>query len=226
MAQENKKNGPFLDWLGNHPQLDGWGPVSPAYKSIFVHIPKTAGISVASSLDMACKQCHNSARNIKEILYKSDFGEKVWLDYFKFSFVRNPWSWVISNICFHADWFKVEVDPFKILTQWMDHGQIAIKDKFTKHVSHILQKSQCDFLCEEESKGGKLLVDFVGKFENLQQDFDYVCSQIGIPMRKLSHENRTKKYKHYAMYYNKETKEFISSIYAKDIERFNYEFRN
>jgi chondroitin 4-sulfotransferase 11 len=223
------KKGPFSEWSGrNNPrsQLDGWGPVDPIHKSIFVHIPKTAGMSIATELGMSCKQCHNSARSIKNILYEYHFGKKIWLDYFKFSFVRNPWSRVISHICFLAGTFKVEVNPSEFLMQWMAHGQIQVKDKFTERISHMLRCNQLDFLSESEPEEGKLLVDFVGKFENLQQDFDHVCNQIGIPTRKLPYVNETKKYKHYTEYYNKETKEFISNMYTKDIERFNYEFEN
>ena len=226
MNTENYTNGPFTEWLGSSPQLDGWGPVSSTHKFIFVHIPKTAGMSIAFSLNMACKRCHNSARSIQQILNKSEYGKKIWQEYFKFSFVRNPRSWVISSIQYHADYFKVEIDPSAFLTQWMKQEQIEITDNFTERMSHLLNKSQYNFLSENQSEGGKLLVDFVGRFENLQQDFDYICNKVGVPQKTLPHKNKTKQYKHYTEYYNEDTKQFIATKFAKDVEYFGYKFES
>lgn len=49
-------------------------------------------------------------------------------------------------------------------------------------------RCQCDFICDSS---GKQIVDFVGKYENLQEDFNYVCNQIGISPIKLPHINRS-----------------------------------
>ncbi len=223
--RESKNYGPFTEWVGDHIQLDGWGPVGSIHKFIFVHIPKTAGVSIANALSMNCLQCHNSAVEIKQILNKTEFGKKVWQEYFKFSFVRNPWSWVVSNIRYLADCLVVDVDPSAFLTRWMNDKKIRVVDHFTAHLSEILEKNQCAyFLSEGESEDGELLLDFVGKFENLQQDFDYICNKVGAPQKMLLHENKTKQYKHYSEYYNEDTKQFIASKFAKDIEYFGYEF--
>jgi hypothetical protein len=34
-------------------------------------------------------------------------------------------------------------------------------------------------------------IDFYGKYETLQEDFDYVCEKIGLPQTKLLHENKS-----------------------------------
>ena len=70
---------------------------------------------------------------------------------------------------------------------------------------------------------GNLIVDFVGKIENLDADFKYICKKIGIPQIDLPHLNQTKK-EGYRKYYNERTADLIRQAYKDDVETFNYEF--
>ena len=84
---------------------------------------------------------------------------------------------------------------------------------------HINEKYESKFyheiLCAE--------LDFIGRFENLQSDFNYICEQIGLEALALPHLEKTE-HGHYHKFYNDETRDLVSKIYQKDIELFKYEF--
>jgi len=73
-------------------------------------------------------------------------------------------------------------------------------------------------------KKGDPIVDFIGRYENLQEDFNKVCKAIGIAPVKLLHKNKSERPKDYREAYNNKTKEIVARVFAKDIELFKYTF--
>jgi len=72
---------------------------------------------------------------------------------------------------------------------------------------------------------GKIAVDFVGRFENLQKDFNHVCTVIKRPLVKLPHAQKTD-HRPYQEYYDKVTKAIVEDRYACDIDTFGYCFKD
>ena len=65
--------------------------------------------------------------------------------------------------------------------------------------------------------------DFVGKFENLQEDYNKVCEKIGIKNKEnLLHRNKTDK-TILKDYYNEKIIKKVVRLYKKDFESFKYD---
>ena len=78
---------------------------------------------------------------------------------------------------------------------------------------------QKDFIYSET---GQKLVNFVGRYENLNSDFDKVCAEISISA-KLPVLNVSKK-RPYQEYYTDKSIAMVREAFRPDIELFGYEF--
>ncbi|MEY4195881.1 MAG: hypothetical protein RLZZ226_2249, partial [Pseudomonadota bacterium] len=69
---------------------------------------------------------------------------------------------------------------------------------------------------------GKLLVDFLGRYESLAADFDRIRDKLGIAER-LPHVNKSQ-HEDYRNYYNDHTRDLVAEHFQTDIALFGYEF--
>tara|TARA_B100002019_G_scaffold216392_1_gene188982 strand:- start:1022 stop:1555 length:534 start_codon:yes stop_codon:yes gene_type:complete len=174
--------------------------INHEYKVLFIHVIKTGGISIATALNMEQKQNHSRASKIKK-----EVGESVWNCYYKFSFVRNPFDKIVSQYHYNRSGFGLQNSTFKeYVKAWYNGKKISNSSQFNL------------FYLDEK-------LDFIGRFENIQKDFDIICDKIGIPKQELPHKNKSQ-HKHYTEYYDDETREIVAEKYAKDIEYFGYKF--
>ena len=181
--------------------------ISHRHNFIFVHVSKTAGTTIRVALQGKYDELHVPHHsNISKI--KKKLPEQVFQSYFKFGVIRNPWDREASRYKF----IKKQKS-----NEWHKYGQNGFNEYLFKFVE--LGLVNYDALKID----GKIGVDYIMKFENLQEDFDFVCGRIGIPQKELSHENKTNG-KHYAEYYDDETRQIVAKKYAKDIKMFGYEF--
>jgi hypothetical protein len=195
--------------------------VSETHKFIFVKLPKTAGTTIVSHIE---KLSNHSLRNprkgdhekLSEILEYNTAYQK----YFKFSFVRNPWDLRVSRY-FYLRNIEIPYNKRKGLKtdtsaldlsfeEWCECGS-WFPDK---------QGGQFGYLVDEN---GNMKVDFIGRYETLQKDFNTICDKLNISRHQLSCKNKSN-HKHYTEYYSEHTKKIIQKNYAKDIEYFGYKF--
>jgi len=106
---------------------------------------------------------------------------------------------------------------------WDNRELNPLRKRFTRAFCCAIS-SQADTLIAE----GKVLVDFIGRFESIQNDYDKVCDVIGAPKQMLGKYLATQKdagTEHYSCFYDNESKEIVAEIYKDDIERFRYDFQ-
>lgn len=169
-------------------------------KCIFIHIIKTGGVSIATALEMKERQFHASASEIRKKV-----GEKVWNEYYKFSFIRNPWEKLVSSYHYnHEKWVPKNTSFENYVKLWNTGSQIT---------RHPPQNSP--YLNED--------IDFIGRFEKLEEDFQLICKKRGILNTGLPHMNKTS-HRHYSEYYTEEMIEIVAKKFSEDIERFEYKF--
>jgi len=192
--------------------------ISDRYKCIFFHIPKTGGSSIRNVLFGNGDGGHILSTSMEE-LETEKFNE-----YFKFSFVRNPWDRVVSAF-------------YYLNTSELNPNILSFRIKYIDKYNMNFKKFVKDFMNEESIKLSQHLlpqhlfvfkentpnIDFIGKFENIQEDFNKICDIIGIDKTYLSNDNKSD-HDSYKDYYDEETKSIIAKIYEKDINYFNYIF--
>ena len=66
-------------------------------------------------------------------------------------------------------------------------------------------------------------IDFVGKLENFNEDFQYVLDRIGVKAKQPEEKKNTTDHKHWSTYYTPALKDMVYSKYNLDFERFGYE---
>lgn len=209
--------------------------ISHKHKFIFIHIPKTGGTSIESLFFPKAKQFAEKRRHMKLLDYEDKFFD--FSNYFKFSFTRNPWSMTLSmykylwesNHTFPTRWRSNKTKFKYFYIGFSDYVKTYLPNYPTIRSMDIISSAdreapipKSDTLLQWTT-GKNWSLDFIGKFENLQKDFNVVCDKIKIPRQQLPHHNRTE-HENYTEYYDEETKQIVAEKYAKDIEYFGYEF--
>lgn len=196
------------------------------YKCIFIHVPKTGGSSINRAL-------HNGEYYAVDHQLPHDLVQrrpKIWNEYFTFAFIRNPWDRFVSAFLYNtrtAFSLRDRKQPVKGLrTSLLDFNynfdDFIDKTDRGRIVASFQFRPQTVWLWSQDNK--PLNFNFIGRYEKLQEDFDYVCEQLGLEKTKLSVNNASPRKKHYTEYYNDKTREIIEDMYKTEIEYFNYKF--
>ena len=188
-------------------------------KTIFIHIPKTAGISLVKSIfgDVTLEG-HRSVSYYKQV-FKNRYS-----DFFTFTIVRNPWDRLYSSYKFlqkgginihDKNAFETHLSIYKDFEDFVING---LNEKIISKITHFIP--QHEFICD---KNGEIIVDYVGNFENLNKLVDKINDILKSEF-KIEHHNKTNK-KNYKDIYTTEMIVKVNQIYQKDIDIFEYNFK-
>lgn len=200
--------------------------ISHKYKCIFIHIPKTGGTSIekTSLFDDQRERTNQDVGGHANAMKFKDTFSKEFNSYFKFAFVRNPWDRLVSAFFYLSNFGSSEGDreaAVKYIEKYNKNFHAFccdfVKEENINTIVHL--KPQHSFICDDRDN---IVVDFVGKLENIEQDFKFVCNKLGYPCT-LKHM-RNSKHNYYTKYYTDETKEIVERVYQKDIELFRYKY--
>jgi hypothetical protein len=71
---------------------------------------------------------------------------------------------------------------------------------------------------------GLLKMDFVGKFEHMNEDLNKVKEKLGLANTENLHINKSKKKNHYSEYFSNELKKSFDATYKIDIDYLGYQY--
>ena len=186
--------------------------ISPKFKLLFIHIPKTAGCSIEQMIKrqdrkaFETKYKHDSIINNKETIEK-------YSDYYKFVVVRNSWRICASAYRFACEGVQFKKKPYTFL-EWFD-----IKKK-NKHPNHHPFPYQLNYFRE----GNKIIVDKICKYKTLEKDLKEVCKINGLNFELGHKAHYYGKYNWKKYYSNPLNYKKVLEECKEDIEYFNWKF--
>lgn len=211
----------FIKWVNF---LKGLGKP----KALFIWIPKTAGTSIRNVLKVT------KIKNPKLIRYRFsengaytfghvDYNQLIEEGYvsknfyqtaFTFTFCRNPYARFVSLFNYLK---KVGIVSrrmsFVDFTEEMHERKIPGIGLY-----NVKGLSQCN---PQISWVKGLEIDFIGRFEKLEEDVERVADILNVSFSKVPHFNASR-HEHYSDIFDPKTKRIVDEIYSEDFEFFGY----
>lgn len=199
-------------------------------KVLYVGIPKVATRSLLDALQSYCTneslKFKIAEYDIARLIDRFDLAE----GWFKFTFVRNPWSRAAScymdkiAVTDEIKWARhmhgrkgLQAGmPFSEFAKWLnsDEGSDAVADR------HWISQYQLLGINEKTP----LKYDLIGRFENLREDYARLIIDTGLSLPPLTHRLKTQAPSDYKRLYDDRSIQLIADRYSRDIELFGYSF--
>lgn len=173
--------------------------ISHNHKAIFIHIPKAAGSTVEDlfirDLSLSFKNSHSllignsfnenlGPRQVthltaKEFLDFSFISKDLYISYFKFAIVRNPYDRLFSIFKYRR---------FDQIMTFDNFIKIKLEKMLNDTKERFFYKPQFEYVYNENN----LIVDYVGKLESFQKDIKYILEKLNMGHLDIVHKNKSK----------------------------------
>ncbi len=214
--------------------------ISHKHKFITIDIPKTGSRSLRESLyptgiiDIVGKPCPNEVFYQHGTVLDCARGFKAigcnFQDYYSFCVVRNPWNRYFSFLKYFKgygekysrrdksiSWSQAQVNQGKICVDlFRDRSDIQVLRNII--LNHTSQDS---YYCDENSE---IIVDHIAEFENLQNEFVFLCNQVGIKAPSLKHGNKSSNPQNIHDIYNQELIDLVANKEKSVIKLKGYKY--
>ena len=210
-----RKDSPITQWNYQH-------------ETIFIHIPKTEGLSIYEMFGMDLPHDTHSPvagyRTADATLFKKAH---------KFSVIRNPWDRLVSAFHYlkyqstspnekrwsqNEFWSERYLSGIDSLPEFMRALRVPKFRRLVLTYRHFIPQHY--FLTTVASG---LLVDHLVRFEDLEKGLEDVANNIGVRVSMVRRNvSEHAVYQHY--YHSEADIQFVGSIYASDIKLFGYTF--
>ncbi|MDH3281318.1 MAG: sulfotransferase family protein [Gammaproteobacteria bacterium] len=214
--------------------------ISDSHRFIFVHIPRTGGTSVKNALNPVSVKCTYARwekwltrfgliRDYRHFRFRThctlvDIQRHVPRDifdaYFKFTIVRHPWSRLKSEYRFLFLGSDLHNNRRRRRHRWIDRVN-SFEDFVLQRINHP-NAFQFDMV---KASSGSLGIDFAGRTEQLQHDFDVICDRLNV-QADLAHDNKARTGPGIARpavdTTSTEVRDFFLEHWRRDLQEFDY----
>ncbi|MCB0815869.1 MAG: sulfotransferase family 2 domain-containing protein [Flavobacteriales bacterium] len=206
--------------------------ISHKHRFIFIHNYKVAGTSMKAALaPYDARSFGTLGRHGKAMvklgfwpaIYSEDFPAHIravelrervprplFSRYFKFGFVRVPWDWQVSLYTF--------------MLKNTEHPQHALVKGLADFDAYIDWRVHEDLHLQKEFfyAGDELLMDHVGRFEDMASELAGIGTRLGFEAR-LPHLNRSREGQHgHLRFYSPRSLGMVEEAFREDIDLFGY----
>lgn len=207
--------------------------IDPDRKFLFIHIPKTAGTALKKGLGLDPRAAH-----AKYFHYRNELGNRKYESFYKIAFVRNPWDRFLSFYLYarmEENYYHSNKNPEASHYGKNRHYDLLIKASLNDAAHYLIEgrfrplsgdfyfmAPQCDWIFDESDT---LQVDYLGRYESIDEDFAQIKAHLGITEGTLQTMNASRSDNtDFRDYYNRETKQLIAKYYERDIDLLEYTF--
>ncbi|QSR29568.1 hypothetical protein CFI00_03415 [Nocardioides sp. S5] len=206
--------------------------VCDSHRVLFVHVPKTGGVSVEGVMRRACPDARKQVeprRGRHAPLGRILDSEPALTTYWSYGFVRNPWARMVSWYAMIEDWRRriTEGGPGSVKNQgndmWRAVGEYADFEEFVLRGTEEWPRMGRPQVAYLDAPAHGREVDFIGRTESLAADLQVVQERLGVEPTAPPRRNSSP-HGHYRDYFTDAARRRVAEVFEADIDRFGYTF--